>query len=203
MDAGLNDTRMKMLGELAEMGLVLARDLQQAALVAEDSDEKVRLAEGFHRVGRGVRQSLALHAKFERDGHAAARERAAEVVRLDDARRSRRKSDVKAVVERLVWTEHENLDDPEDLLEQMDRFLDVDADAEGFLDRDPDEVIAELCKVLNLPSPPTPSPSSGPDARQGGRESRDPVAQTVEEAGSRIGLTAVRDDGDGGFRSSA
>src|SRR4051812_19045065 len=60
MDAGLNQTRMQMLGELAEMTLVLARDLQQAALAATDADEKVRLATAFHRIGRGVRQSVAL-----------------------------------------------------------------------------------------------------------------------------------------------
>jgi hypothetical protein len=45
--ADMAETRARMLGELAELGLVLARDLQQAAMVAEDAQAKVRLAEAF------------------------------------------------------------------------------------------------------------------------------------------------------------
>ena len=170
MDAALNQTRMQLLGELAEMGMVLARDLQQSALMAEDLGEKVKLASAFHRIGRGVRQSLALHARLERDAEQAVREAKA---RASDAKvwaGLRRKSEIKGAVERLVWTEHEASDDEaETLIDRLDLLLDAEADAEGFLDEDPDLVIARLCEVLKLPVPPPSTPAGGGSRSEGGR----------------------------------
>ena len=153
MDAGLNETRMKMLGEIAELGLVLARDLQQAAVQAEDPADKVRLASAFHRIGRGVRQSLALHARLERDLERAGREDQAQVVSLDQVRRARRKAHLKGAVEALIWTEQERFDDPEDLVDRLDAILSAEADTDAFLDEPPDAAIARLRDVLNLPLP--------------------------------------------------
>lgn len=157
MDEGLNQTRMRMLGELAEMTLVLARDLQQSALVAEDHDEKVRLAGAFHRIGRGLRQTLALHARVERDAERAIHEDAATAAEAAVARRKRRKAHIKGAVERLIWTEHdasEEESDGHDLAERLDSLLDAEAELEGFEHADPDAVIAGLCRVLKLQDPP-------------------------------------------------
>ena len=50
------------LGIFADATLKLALHVQQAALDTEDLDRKVRLAGAFHRLGRGLRQTLALSA---------------------------------------------------------------------------------------------------------------------------------------------
>lgn len=152
MNADLNETRMQMLGRFAEMAVVLAEDLQQSALAAEGMEAKVRLAEAFHRVGRGLRQSLALHARMEADLHRAGREAELHRVKLGDARRERRKAEIKGAVEALVWTEKERLDvHPDDAVEALDCILDAEAEAAGFLDTDPEVFIRRLCKALKLP----------------------------------------------------
>jgi len=53
-----------LLLELAEIGLGMARQLHRATLATTDPDVLVPLADAYHRVGRGVRQSLALRARF-------------------------------------------------------------------------------------------------------------------------------------------
>lgn len=156
MDAGLNQTRMTMLGEFAELTLALARDLQQSALVAEDADEKARLAEAFHRLGRGLRQSLALHARLERDAERAAREAQADLRSQEQARRARHKASVNGVLEQLIWTEAEKPDsalDSDVALHDLELLLDAEADRDEFLDQDPDALIAKLAQTLGLPAP--------------------------------------------------
>ncbi|MFC3069118.1 hypothetical protein [Phenylobacterium soli] len=151
MNPALDEMRMRMLGRFAEMAVVLAEDLQCAALAAEDTDEKVRLAEAFHRVGRGLRQSLALDAKLEADRHRDGREAELHLAKVGDLRRERRKAEIKGVVEALVWTEKERLDvDPDDAVEALDAILDAEAQAAGFMDTDPQVFIARLCKALKL-----------------------------------------------------
>jgi hypothetical protein len=157
MTPGLDETRMKMLGELAEMTLVLARDLQQAALTAETTDEKVRLADAFHKVGRGVRQSLALHAKLERDAQAAEREAAAQAApaaAADQARRQRRAAGLESAIERLIWTEREKLEEEPSVLRiRLGSLVADESRAEGFLETDPELQIDRLCEALRLPRP--------------------------------------------------
>jgi hypothetical protein len=153
MTPALDETRMKMLGELAEMALVLARDLKEAALVAKTTEEKVRLADAFQKVGRGVRQSLALHAKMERDAQAAEREALPPADQLK-ARREGRAARLKNVVERLIWTEREKLEEtPYVLRTRLAELIAGESRAETFLDTDPDLQIARLCEVLRIPRP--------------------------------------------------
>jgi hypothetical protein len=64
-----------MLGELAELSLVVARELATRLRESEDVQETVALAGAFQKVTRVVRLTLALDAKLERD---AARDAAAE-----------------------------------------------------------------------------------------------------------------------------
>jgi hypothetical protein len=168
MSTGLDETRMKMLGELAEMALVLARDLKEAALVAKTTDEKVRLADAFQKVGRGVRQSLALHAKMERDAQAAQCEAGPPADQIK-ARREGRAARIKSEVERLIWTEREKLEEePYVLRNRLTELLAAEARSETFLDTDPDLQIERLCQVLRIPRPITPSPLAG----EGGLRSR-------------------------------
>ena len=145
-----------MLGDFAELALSLARDLHQAALAADDAGEKARLADGCHRMGRGLRQSLALQARLERDAKCAAREDAACAAAEAEARRVRRKTQVKAGIERLVWSEYEPADEEaEELLERLDLLLDAEAEQDGFEQQDPELQIAKLCRAIGY-QPPSP-----------------------------------------------
>lgn len=53
-----------LLLELAQLGMGMARQLHQATLATADPEVLVPLATAYHRVSRGVRQSLALRARF-------------------------------------------------------------------------------------------------------------------------------------------
>jgi hypothetical protein len=176
MASDLNEARTRMLGELAELGLVLARDLQQAALVAETTEEKARLADAFHKVGRGVRQSLALHARLERDAAVAKQqdEAPAQAAPSSDELKSRREgraARLKCEVERLIWTERERLDaEPFTLRIRLGRLVANEARAEHFLDTAPEIQLARLCETLGIPQPAPAHP------REGGDPSRDPPA---------------------------
>jgi hypothetical protein len=157
--ADMAERRLEMLGEFAELALTLARDLHKDALAAEDPAEKVRLAEAFHSMGRGMRQSLALHARLERDD----RQLEADPRPAQDRqeRRVRRKAEVKAGIERLIWTERERLEEEPYLLRvRLGSLLAAEAETEGFPDEDPQAVIARIGQMLGL-SPSRPVHGAG------------------------------------------
>ena len=99
-----------MLDELAKLGLVLARDLQQRALEAEDNDQAVRLATAFHHVSRSVRQSLALIEKLRRDRRRGLLDDETHLTRRTTEQRDQRKAHLRSAVRRLIWTEAERPD---------------------------------------------------------------------------------------------
>lgn len=53
-----------LLMELAQLGMGMARQLHGVALNTTETDPLVALATAYHHVSRGVRQSLALKARF-------------------------------------------------------------------------------------------------------------------------------------------
>ena len=55
----------QILGELAELGLMLARDLATEARACEDPDAKVALVTAFQKTSRAVRLTLALEFKLD------------------------------------------------------------------------------------------------------------------------------------------
>src|SRR5471030_2216737 len=71
-----------MLGELAELGLMVAKELAVRVRESEDAEETVVLAGAFQKVSRVVRLTLALDFKLERD---AARDAAAEAQEAEEA----------------------------------------------------------------------------------------------------------------------
>ena len=66
----------QVLGELAELGLMLARDLATEARACEDPDAKAALAAAFQKTARTVRLTRALDAKLDRDAARDARDEA-------------------------------------------------------------------------------------------------------------------------------
>ena len=140
-----------MLGELAELGLMLARDLAVQARAAEDTEEKVALTAAFQKTSRAVRLTIALDFKLERDAARAEREGArleALVPRApaDLPPAERQKSRVRGVLNRLLWTESEGDQEEFDIVvEDLDTRLDEAAQAEGFADL-PIETLAQRLK---------------------------------------------------------
>ncbi|WP_430419528.1 hypothetical protein [Phenylobacterium sp.] len=53
-----------LLLELAQLGLDMARQVHAAALATTDTEPLVALARAYTKIGRGIRQSLALRARF-------------------------------------------------------------------------------------------------------------------------------------------
>jgi hypothetical protein len=169
-DAAKQERAEQMLGELAELGLMLARDLATQARAAEDTQEKVALIEAFQKTSRAVRLTLALDFKLartaSRDAAEAARD--AEAQAADAALRESRimkaaeaahlamtapapaeiqKRRVRNVLNRLLWTEAEgDQEDYEVLLEDLDARLYEAEDAPGFADM-PIEALAQKLKA--------------------------------------------------------
>jgi hypothetical protein len=57
----------RILGELAELGLSLARDLHARAIATQDETQAQGLATAFHRIARDVRLTLALESRLTRE----------------------------------------------------------------------------------------------------------------------------------------
>ncbi|MCR5880993.1 hypothetical protein [Phenylobacterium sp. J367] len=161
------------LRALAGMSLELCRDLQRRALDAESPEDAVRLATAFHRVSRGLRQTLALELKLVRykdDLHFKAQEkadlaeaRAKAEADLHEVAVDQRRKDVWEQVGDCFWTEHEgadwNLPDdgidkpdrppPEDpMWDRLDAFLDEQEAKPDFLTRDFDLLVIEACDAI-------------------------------------------------------
>ena len=184
----MDEAQDQALGIFADALLKLALHIQQEALAAEDLDQKVRLAGAVHRLGRGLRQTVALQAKLARDARAeAAKPPAAptppparEPTTPPDAKTiavRRRRDWLTRGVERCVWNEYEAGDEAgeftgESLLEDFhERLADIMADPDAFLALDPDTLVVQLCQELSLtppkfhppapPVPPVPPANSG------------------------------------------
>jgi hypothetical protein len=151
------------LGELAELGLMLARELAVQAREAEDPQVQVALAGAFHTTSRAVRMTLALDFKLQRDAarlareaeeraeQRAGREQVAAITLAEPSPREVRKGRVRDLLNRLIWNEAEGDSDDYEVLEDDLRVrLDIAAEAEGFDDL-PLEVIARrLAADMNL-----------------------------------------------------
>jgi len=156
------------LGILADRTLKLALHLQEQAMDVEDPDQKVRLSTAFHRVGRGLRQTLALQARMAREARRGAAEAVQAAAVEDDARRAKaipeKKQAVRRAVERLVWTEYERGEDEADqILDDLNEFLDAEAFEPGFLETPTDVIVSRLARTLELPlSAPSDADADGP-----------------------------------------
>jgi len=160
----------QVLGELTELGLMLARELATQARSAEAAEEKVALAAAFQKTSRAVRLTLALDFKLARDAarDAAEAAREAKAEAADTALRESRiikaaqaahlamtdpspaeiqKRRVRGVLNRLLWDESEgDQEEYEVLLDDLDARLYEAEDAPGFADL-PIEVLARKLKA--------------------------------------------------------
>ena len=151
-DPDMTARHKALLGEFAELAMALARDLHAAALAAPEPEEKARLAQEFHRVGRSLRQTLALQARLDR---AEGRELVEEVRRQREATReavSVRRKKVRAAVERLIWTEAEG-EEAEDYGLSLEELLDRAETDDDFLDAPLETLVARLAEDLGVTLP--------------------------------------------------
>jgi len=137
----------RMLGELAELGMELARGLKGRADAAETDAQAQSLAVTFHQIARDVRLTLALESRLARERQ--------EIVRHEQARRLdrvyARKAQVRAVLSDIVWRETEG-EAAEALLEELDERLESQALFEAFLDGPVEACIAAIRAGLGLPA---------------------------------------------------
>jgi hypothetical protein len=151
--AEMAERHQAVLTELSALGLDLARVLHERALAAETPEETAALAGAFHRISRSVRQTLALEARLKRDLKRQDRDDLAETERQQTSLIRTRKAQVRAAVERLVWTEAEP-DEAEDLLSDLDERLAEEALYPGFACDPVEAHIERLTTDLGLPDPP-------------------------------------------------
>ena len=139
----------RMLARYAELSLSLAEEVHAAALAAQDPDQKARLANGFHKLGRAMRQSIALEARFVRDRAADQRTAQADAAEAARAAVRRRQDQVRAVVERQIYCEVEPHDAPA-WLADLDERLEEEALYDGFDEERVEAHIARLSANLGL-----------------------------------------------------
>jgi hypothetical protein len=135
----------RVLAELAELGLDLARDLKARALAAGRREDAEGLALAFHRVSRSVRLTLALESRLVRERQEAAKVRRAEVARAVQAR----KAQVQATLARQVYGERES-DEAERLLDELDERLEEAVLYETFAEGPVEACIARIRADLGL-----------------------------------------------------
>lgn len=153
-DATASQARAEaILGELAELGLSLARDLAAQARACEDPADTERLVTSFNKTSRAVRLTLALEAKLRRDRDRDAQEDTQAQRRIEAQDRKaatdgaseqqrlappspveRHKARVAGLLNRLIWNESEgDQQDYEVLSDDLSARLDEAALCEGFV----------------------------------------------------------------------
>ena len=147
------ERREEMLGILAEKTLALACAVQQRALEAEGAAEMAQLSLAFVKLSRSVRQSIALHAKEERERLRGDQEAADARAKARAPAVARRRQRLKREVEDILcadWDPDIEEDDGEsyDFMRSLGERLDDLSETEDFLDLDPDQLIAQLCDDL-------------------------------------------------------
>ena len=154
----------KVLADLAEIGMCIAREVQGQVTAAETPEAKAQAAAQFPPVARAVRQTVALEAKLRRDQARQDREDRDEANREIAHAIRRRKAQVRMHMQRAIFNafpdaldEDDDEDGPpdeillrfEDLRDRLDDEI-LDAD---FALRPFHEVIAGLHRSLGLPPP--------------------------------------------------
>ena len=162
------DRQDRILAELSELGLALARDLQACALAADDIATKSELGLAFQRVSRAVRQTLALEAKLERDRQRDARDDLADAGQAREDRAERRKAQVRMAVKRCVLDVHDGFD-ADNLLGDLEERLEEDGLYDLFAGTDDiDAHIVRLCEELGVPHPGYDDPTPAAEATEAG-----------------------------------
>jgi len=173
--AHIAERRQQMLARLAELDLVAAEAAHASYLEAIDTPEEAEKGRTYQRMGRSLRQSLALHERFERNASREAREEAQAARRdailnppvvEDEPRRpfprdidaaNRRASDLRTAVRRVIWSEGFEKSELEseqqlegELYRRLEDWLIDERCDDAFVTRDLDEHVADICAEMDL-----------------------------------------------------
>jgi len=173
--ADIAERRQQMLARLAELDLVAAETAHASYLEAIGTPEESEKGLTYQRMGRSLRQSLALHERFERNASREARAEAQEARRdailhpphVEDEPRpafprdieaaNQRAKDLRTAVRRVIWSEgfEKSELESEQRLEgeyyrRLEDWLIDERCDETFVTRDLDEHVADICADLDL-----------------------------------------------------
>lgn len=166
----LAERQLAMLGELAELGLDLARAVGRQANACDSPAELQGMGLTYARVSRAVRLTIALQSK-RMDDLLALEAGAAEIA--DDAEIAPyelRKMRVERIVERVARKQHDSEHAISALMiEAGDRLEDEDLYGD-LLERPISDLVARLCRDLNL------SPDWRPSRKSYGRRTKSKAA---------------------------
>jgi hypothetical protein len=170
----------RVLEELAEIGLDLARALRRQVTEADTPADAGQVALAFSRIARAVRLTLALEDRLAEDHAARVREQERARIKLrHDAAVNR--AVVKKMVEETVEAEtNEGGREAEPLLAALSETLD-EVDEEDFVQLPVDAIVMRICKDLGVTYDPAlwddedededdPASYDRPDARDGPRK---------------------------------
>lgn len=148
----------RVLGELAETGMVMVRELSAAMLATDDRQTQAQLGLAYHRVSRAVRQTVALEFRlfYERPREA----------RLAPPAAAPKPTPSRPPAIRTGWDEYER-DDSREKLDDLDDLLDaesLDMDAihdtvEACLDGIRRDLDIDLASIVRPAAPPRPPPA--------------------------------------------
>ena len=147
----------RMLGELADLAMDLARDLAAQARQADSLEDAERFARGFERMARCVRLTLALQRRLHSD---ACRAWSAERTTAVELRKAQVRASVRAAIREAYANPFAmpRIERERDL----DERLAEEALHQAFLDTPLEAVIARLREKLGLPAnSESPSPWMG------------------------------------------
>lgn len=157
----LEERHSSILGELAEMQMVLARKLQARALEAESVQEAERLAGAFAKCARGVRQTLALEMRLARlrkqaeredPDYAAKARHAQERAQARIKRVDAQKKELGDWIGPAIWNEYEHeRGEARALLRRFDEWLETAAERDDFtLASQVEPLLKDACAFLGL-----------------------------------------------------
>jgi hypothetical protein len=139
------ERHLRMLAELGEIGMDLAREVRRQALDRTgEAPPAADLALTFSRIARAVRQTVALEAKLAEGPSERARLSVA-----DRWRSARRKRQVKEIVAAVIDDEAGEYD-VDGLHEQLQERLDDGDEEADFADRPIGELVARICRDLGV-----------------------------------------------------
>jgi hypothetical protein len=154
----LLEEQVRMLGELAAMGMTLSRAIIRQA-TEPDAQAVIQgdVALAFDRVTLAVRRTYALRARLiaeMEDREAAAARRALQAAQdqddLDEAAETVSRERVKRIVRRAIETDRQGDRDAERLCEDAEERLE-DSDIYGDMaDRPFSEIVAQICQDLGV-----------------------------------------------------
>ena len=186
--AEMTERHGRVLADLAEIGMAIAREVQAGVLAAETPAAKAEAAALFPPVARAVRQCVALEAKLRRDLARQDREARQEADREIAHAIRRRKAQVRLHMHRAICNafpealeEDDGEGPPDEILMRFedlrDRLDDEVLDADFAL-RPFHEVIEGLHRSLKLPPPQILADEEDPDDP----DEDDPEAGDPEES---------------------